>query len=360
LAPGAGDRAAGDPEGQCAGALEAAMRQFLGVVVGLAAAILVAGCIEAKQDYTLNPDGSGKVVLDLLMQDMPAGLGQAEKPDPEVLSKKAVRRILNYSSGVSAWADVAYNRTEDGRTHFKGTAYFKDFSKVRFPVAGMSGISFAKDEAGGMVLAIEGGRDEAKQPPAAPPTLTDEEIVQRIKAQRDKFQQMRPMMEMVLAKTRMDLSFRLPGTVAEASNLQREPDGTVRLVLEGAKMLQTLDQLMADDAYMREVVTSGADAGQGNTRLSAAVNEKLFGTKAPVRARVTGDLKPLFDYEAEAKAAKDGYLKMVERLGLDPLPSEQPRLLPPGARGEGQGAPSGRGAGGASGGGAAPAGPAAK
>ena len=35
---------------------------------------------------------------------------------------------------------------------------------------------------------------------------------------------------------------------------------------------------------------------------------------------MTGDLKPLFDYEAEAKAAKEACPKMLERLGLAPSP----------------------------------------
>ena len=324
------------------------MHRILCVLAVLAAGVLLAGCIEAKQDYTLNPDGSGKVVLDLLMQEMPISLGQAEKPDPDLLARQTVRRMLNHSDGVSAWADVAYLRTEDGRTRFKGTAYFKDLSKVRFPAVGFSGLSFAKDDKGGRVLEITGGREEGRQPaapaaPAAPPPkLTDEEVAQRIQMQRDRFQQMRPMMEIFLAKARLDFSFRLPGAVAEATNLQKEPDGAVRLVLDGTRMLQTLDQLMADDAYLREMVISGADVGPGNAGLSQEVNEKLFGTRAPVRARVTGNSGPLFDYEAEVKAAKEAYPKMVERLGLDQLPQEQPRMLPPGFGGGGRAAPAGR------------------
>ncbi|MBM4019939.1 MAG: hypothetical protein FJ288_16730 [Planctomycetes bacterium] len=330
------------------------MRTSLRLAAVLTCAALAAGCIEAKEDFTLNPDGSGKVAIDLLVQDTPVNLGQAERPDPEVLTKQAVRRMLTQSSGVEAWADVAFNRTDDGRTHFKGTAYFKEFGKVRLPMGQVSGISFRADDKGGMVLEIEGG--EGGRPPAAPPKLSDDEVSRRITEERAKFQQMRPMMEMFLAKTKMDVSFRLPGTVAEATNLQRETGGALRLVLDGQKMLQVLDQLMADDAYLREVVTTGADVGQGSTRLGEAVNEKLFGTRAAVRARVTGDLRALFDYAAEAKAARDAYPQMLERLGLDTVTTAPEPGPPPGTGFRGKGET--EGAGGAPGGASPPAVPA--
>ena len=300
------------------------MRKSLGITAATALAAMLAGCLEVRQDYTLNPDGSGKVVVDLLVQEMPVNVGQAEAPDPGVLAKQNVRRILDGAAGVEAWADVAYNRTEDGRLHFKGTAYFKDFSTPRPAAAGPLVVTFAKDDKGGMTLLIASPPEAAKAAPAPAPKLTPEETDQRVKAQREQFQQMRPMIEMFLGKARAEMSFRLPGTVGEVSNLQKEQGGAVRFVFDGAKALQAVDQLMADDAYVRERVASGAGVGAGGARLNDALNEKLFGSRGPVQARVSGDLKPLFDYAAEVKAAKDAYPKMLERLGLAPAPPAPP------------------------------------
>lgn len=297
------------------------MRKSLGIAAAMALAAMLAGCLELRQDYTLNPDGSGKVAVDLLIQEMVGGAGQADAPDPGVLAKQNVRQILDGSAGVEAWADVAYNCTEDGRLHFKGTAYFKDFTMPRPAAVGPLVVTFAKDDKGGMTLLIANAPEAAKAAPAPAPKLTPEETDQRVKMQREQFQQMRPMMEMFLGKARVEMSFRLPGTPGEVGNLQKEQGGALRFVFDGAKALQAVDQLMADDAYVRERVAAGAGV---DARLSDALNEKLFGSRGPVQARVSGDLKPLFDYAAEVKAAKDAYPKMLERLGLAPAPSQTP------------------------------------
>jgi hypothetical protein len=120
------------------------------------------------------------------------------------------------------------------------------------------------------------------------------------------------------------MSFRLPGTLGDTSNLQKEQGGALRFVFDGAKALQAVDQLMADDAYLRERIAAGAEFGRGGAQLNDFMNEKLFGSRGPIQARVIGDLKPIFDYEAEAKAAKDAYPKMLERLGIAPAPAAPP------------------------------------
>jgi hypothetical protein len=303
------------------------------IVAAMALAAMLAGCLEVKQDYTLNPDCSGKVIVDLLAQEMPINAGQADAPDPEILAKQTVRRMLDGADGVDVWADVAYNRADDGRTHFKGTAYFKDLSKLKLSIAGLMGATLSKDDKGGLTLLIGGGParqgdavaspEAAKAAPPAP-KLTQEETDQRIKAQRERFKQMRPMMEMFFAKARVEMSFRLPAAPADVSNLRKDPDGTLRFVLDGGKALQVIDQLMADEKYVRERAAAGPEAGKNTAWLNEALNEKLFGSRAPVRARASGDLKPLFDYAAEVKAAKDAYPKMLERLGLPSAPAAPP------------------------------------
>lgn len=298
----------------------------------MAVAAMLAGCLEVREDYTLNPDGSGKVVVDLVVQEMPVNVGQADKPDPEVLARQTVRRMLDSTEGVDAWTNVAWNRTDDGRLHFKGTAYFKDFSKPWLKIVDLLGVTFSKDDKGGMTLLIDGPSQGAKAAAPAPaPKFTKEDIEQRVKAERERFQQKRPSLEAFLAKTRIEMSFRLPGTPGEVSNLQKGEGEALRLVLEGPKLLQAIDQLVADDGYMRGKVVSDTEAGQGGARLDDALNEKLFGSRAPIRARMTGDLKPYFDYAAEVTAAKDAYPKMLERLGLAPA-AAAPHTAEPGDR----------------------------
>ena len=72
------------------------MRTILSVAVILATSAMLAGCFEIKQDTSLNPDGSGKVVVEQTVPDM-AAMGKAmgmdmnqnaPPPDPEVALKQ--------------------------------------------------------------------------------------------------------------------------------------------------------------------------------------------------------------------------------------------------------------------------------
>ena len=318
------------------------MRKILAVGAVLAVASLIVSCVETKQDFSLNPDGSGKVVFEFTTADMPFSFGQeGEKPDPELAAKRQVKQLIDGASGIDAWADVSYARTEDGRTRVKGTAYFKDFSKVKFQTSSLAPFTFAKDDAGGMVLAVdekagappENPATPSATPPAPPPAPppTAEELDAKIKADREKFQQMRPILEVTIGRMKTDLTFHLPGTLAEVNVFQKEPGGAVRLVLDGAKMLQAMDQLALDDAYLKQQALAGPGL-MGRMRLDDTIKEKVFGAKGPIRARTTGLLKPLFTYDSEVAAAKTNYPAMVQRLGLDKLPAPAPveNAMPPG------------------------------
>jgi len=305
------------------------MRKVLAVAAGLAAAAFVVGCFETKQDFTLNPDGSGKVLVEMVMPQMPFALGPpGQQGDPDVAAKQFVKGILDGSKGVDAWSDVRYEKTDDGRTRFIGTAYFKDLAQMKLQSGKMEGITFTKDDSGGMVLLLK--EQESPAPPAPPEEIPEEQLTQRIQAERMQYQQVRPMMATVLGTMKMDVSFLLPGALVEVSGFKKEPSGAVRLVFDGAQMLKAMDELMADDAYVRQNALAGKKGG-GGPQMDEWTKEKLFGTKGPFRARVTGPFKPLFPYDSEVKAAKAAYPKMIERLGLDKLPAAPPTpTLPPG------------------------------
>lgn len=306
------------------------MRSVFVVASLVALAALIGGCIETKQDYTLNPDGSGKVVFEVTVGESPLNMmGQeGDKPDPEVQARRMVKSLIDGSQGVDAWADVKYARTDDGRTRVSGTAYFKDFAKLKFQMASMEGLTFTKDDKGGMVLALQ-QKDEGKPPAAVPAPIPEDQMPARLEAERAKYQQIRIMMEAVMAKLKFDLGFLLPGTLTEVSNFRKEPSGTVRIVLEGAKMLEVMDKLMADDAYVRQAMVSGTGIGPG-PRMDDNVREMLFGAKGPIRACVTGPFQPRFAYDAEVAAAKTNYPAMIQRLGLDKLPPPEAPTMPPG------------------------------
>jgi len=310
------------------------MRKRAIIVSLLVVAAAIAGCFEKKEEFTLNPDGSGKVVFESIMS-MPMMQMGDQKPDLSAEARKMAKTILDGSEGVEVWGDIACGTTEDGRARFKGTAYFKDLAKLKIAQSNDK-TSFAKDPKGGMVLTLEMGGDEEggrKEPkpatPAAPPT--EEEITAQIQQARAAYTMQKAMMAPILAKMKVETSFRLPGTLAETSGFQKTPDGCVRMMVDGAAMMKAMDEVMADDAILRQAILAGEDVSKGPQ--GELITEKLFG-KGPMKARVTGDLKPLFDFAAESQAAKAAYPEAVKKLGLDkaegPVMPPMPPM-PPGA-----------------------------
>jgi hypothetical protein len=298
------------------------MRSMLGVMTVVSLAALAVGCFEIKQDTTLNPDGSGKAVVEYTMPDMPdmnmspSGT-PAAAPDPEVALKQFAKDTMDKSQGVEAWSDVSLKRQDDGRMTFKGTAYFKSIADFKVGQGQEKPLTWTKDEKGGVLtLKGPGGPEGPKTTPT--PTMTDEQVAKLVEAAQAQYQQARPMMEMMLAKMKMEMTFRLPGKVSETAGFQKQADGSVKLAIEGAKMLAVQDEMMKDKAALAAEIKAGRSAGKND----AAVMEKLFGTKGDFTARVTGEMKPAFDYAAEAKAAKDAQPKMIEKLGLDKVPAK--------------------------------------
>ncbi|MCX5674863.1 MAG: hypothetical protein NTX87_07630 [Planctomycetota bacterium] len=306
------------------------------VIVGLLmVGAAIAGCLEKKEEFTLNPDGSGKVVYETIVA-MPMMQMGDQKPDLATESRKIAKMTLDGSEGVEAWSDLVCDTTEDGRLRFKGTAYFKDLAKLKLAQS-EDKISFAKDPKGGMVLTLEMGNKEEKdpaepkpKPPATPPT--EEQITAQIQQARAGYTMQKAMMGTILGKMKVESSFRLPGTLAEVSGFQKTPEGCVRMMVDGAAMMKAMDEVMADDAALRKGILAGEDISKGPQ--GDLMTEKLFG-KGPMKARVTGDLKPLFDFAAESQAAKAAYPEAVKKLGLDKIEGGMMPMMPmpPGATG---------------------------
>jgi hypothetical protein len=302
--------------------------RFFGLGLAL---VLLNGCIDMEEDYTVNPDGSGKLVRVATM-DVASGLGAlsalagpAAKPptakDKEEMKKGMVLGMLQSSPGIEAWKDVTAETLPDGRIKFKGTGYFKDISAVSSAAGGMAGGGKGKES--GFTL-TKGPKDtlvlEMKDPEAALPTgpkktggakKTDKEIEAQIKKERDEFTAGKAFMGPMFAKLKIKQSFHLPGKVTEANNLKNE-GGAVSISIEGEKLLQMLDTLMADDKFMRLQVQAESDPA-AKEKVVAMSMEKMFGQKGTVRAVASGPFTAQFDYEAEAGEARKTYPALLKQ-----------------------------------------------
>jgi hypothetical protein len=280
------------------------MKKILFVLLVLLSAI---GCFESKEDYVLNPDGSGKVtIVGSFETTMP---GMPVNTDPKETMKQ-VKELLEKSKGVDAWSGVTYDRTKEGRVSFKGTAYFSDISKLDLETFGKD--ANLKKEGNNLVLLIE-EKEETESAPAAKPS--PEEVQDQVEKAKKEWQTMKKMMGPMLEKIKQDLTYKLPGTVESSTNLKKIDVSTVNIQMDGAKFMAAMDTMMTDEVWLKKQAEAGAFAeGGSGPPMDEEVNAKIFGEKGPLKAVVTGPGKPQFDYKSEVTAAKAEYTKLMEKL----------------------------------------------
>lgn len=272
--------------------------------------VCLTGCFEVDQEYTLNPDGSGKVVHRLTQPDL---LGQGEAG-----LKQLVEQQLSEAAGVDAWSDVTVESI-DGSLQFEGTAYFSDLNELRL---GGGGMNFRWDpRAGRLYLATD------EQSAGTP--LPSEQIGEAVSEARSEWKKVRPMLQGLLGSLRWHAAFNLPAEVSSASSFDRPSPRRVEIGIEGEKYFEILDSLMTDDEALRSLAASGSleSIGPEGESLPAAIVPLLFGGEA-VEVMTTRGGKAQFDYAAEVAAADDAREVMMAS-----LPVDAPRPLAPAAEG---------------------------
>ena len=338
------------------------MCKFSRVLLIIAFATIV-GCIETKDEFTVNPDGSGKVIHEITFpanlgagfQAMgggappemgdgkpPSGMTGNKPSDPQAQLKDSVREILGKSSGVDAWKDVSYKVTDDGKMYFKGTAYFPDINNLKIYSAGfesnMMQLSFTRNGLGEVTIEIKGQEQHAAQTPPPAPAVSEAQLDELVRQRRVQYEQSRAMIQGFFSGLKIEAILHLPGQIKEVSNFERIDDRTVRVAFDGAKMLQIMDRMMQDNAWLKEQIRAGKDpTSAGPNDLEA--NELLFGQRAPIRVVVGQGAKQLFDYGNEVTAAQANYKNMLGELNLGGVVSpgrtpEKVELPPEGPVGE--------------------------
>jgi len=295
-------------------------------------AALAAGCFEGKADFTFNPDGSGKVVGEILFPTRPPWLpvrrtfGKTDTPPPPLSTedemKECVTQIIKRSSGIDAWKDVSFERAADGRVRLKATLYFKDLTKVRFYPDDRSRLTFGPDGTNALLLILSRAKPVAEPPKPSHP-VTPEDAAKRMKDMRERYAQAKAAVTIELALLKVNLAFRTPGTLEEARGLEQQGT-TLSYAIEGPKIAQAMDAQMADGTYLKQLILAGKSATAKDM-----MNEKVFGLKGEVWARWKEPFKARFDYPAEANAARKAQPQMMLKLGLDkPRPSASPAPVP--------------------------------
>ncbi len=287
------------------------VRQWIVAVIGFAGMWLLSSCYETKQDFVINPDGSGKVTHECSFQSMQMG---DEDADEQEKLQAAVARIIENSKGVDAWKDVSFKSLDDGRMWFRGTAYFKKIDDLKIENQSMMGFGW-KNPGGGkgeLTMDFEKSDDAAAGAKPDASKLSAEERAKKIKEERAKFKESKPMLTAMLGGMKQAARFRLPGKPGAQTNFKPGKGGTIQIEFKGEKMISTLEKLMADDEWLMK---NGFDA-QSPPEMDAVLAEGLFGEKAPVKAAVTDATEPLFDYAAEVAAARKQADELKKKLGV--------------------------------------------
>ncbi|HWA24126.1 MAG TPA: hypothetical protein VG734_00520 [Lacunisphaera sp.] len=274
---------------------------------------LLAGCFETKQEFTLNPDGSGKVVHESKFQTMDLSGGGQKSSEKQV--KAAVAEILKQSKGVEAWRDVSYELLPDGRIAFKGTAYFRNLSDFNIPNQTMLEFDWTHEPNGTGVLTLrEKSGASPNKKASATEKLSPDELAQKLKEARAQYQQAKPMMTMIMGAMKHEVVFHLPGKRGQTTAFKADPTGGLRLQFDGGKLLEAMEKLINDDAWLAQNASSLKPQDEG-PQMDERMGELMFGEKGPVRAAVSGLAGAAFDYEAELAAAKEDFAALQQQLG---------------------------------------------
>jgi hypothetical protein len=188
------------------------MKRLIAATFLCLALVCLTGCFDTQEEFTLNPDGSGKVVIESVCAPLQLQLNQTATPEQKL--QGAIRSLLENVKGVTAWKDVTYVRQDDGRIKFRGTAYFADINRVEFQNLAILNFSLKKSEGGRLVLAAQMSQDQNENV-RKPAQLSDQDMAEQIKEAKGSYQSSRPMLVGFLTTMKQNAIFHLPGTVAE-------------------------------------------------------------------------------------------------------------------------------------------------
>ena len=302
------------------------MNKFRWILL-IVACSTITGCIEEKSEFTLNPDGSGKVVYETTIQ--PIGYRRREGAiNSQVELYRRIEGILTDSAGIDAWKDVSYKFAMEGNIYFKGTAYFPDISKLDI-YNNLSGSHMIRHTANNknseIVINIESRKldsSEEKESEEATVELSEAELNKQIKKAKLEYNQSNAFEAEILSPLKLKYILHLPGTIKEVSNFQKIDNRTVRLELSGDKINNVKDEIMNDEDMLRKQIREGKDTTDyiGD---DLVINEKFFGQKAPIQVVVASGHKHLFDYDSEVSFARKNYKKMISQLGLEAVIAER-------------------------------------
>ncbi len=293
----------------------------------LVLAVLGSGCVESKNVVTLNPDGKGKIQLDMLMPavaDIGAvAPGGVKDESPEGMKRSSVAKLLTDAKGVTAWKDVSAEWKEDGRLHFMATAYFDKLEKVKVDPVPMSEFKVVSEK-GVLKITQSISTNSEANPATAPPKptpdpkkLSDKELDEELLKMRIQYQSARPMFLAMFHDFKGTTTINLPGKAGDMKGFKKQGDTVVVHELKGGDLLKALDGFMAkDNAALRKIVRDAGTLKPFESK-DAPFPPDMLPESATASLTVKDATKDLFDYDKEMKQAREGSADLRDKFKID-------------------------------------------
>jgi hypothetical protein len=282
---------------------------------------LLTGCFDTKQEITLNPDGTGKVVIESTFTLSPGVGGFSSSATPSQGLTNHVRKILESAEGVEAWRDVSFRWQEDGRAYFRGIAFFSDLSKFKVEAMTGQGYSVTRDDAGNLNITLA-----ASPPPESPIQRANQPVTSESLARdRATLRSAMPLLQSTLGTMKVDTTIRVPGTIKRSSNFEISTPNTLRRLSDGKEYIEALQDFLLNTNY------DAARISGERIQFDDLMNEKLYGQRGPIMAVIKPGKTRWFDYHKEVASARRDFAPIAKALNLgDQVPSE-PKPAAPGA-----------------------------
>lgn len=294
------------------------------LLLGLAPlGLLLGGCFDTRQDITLNPDGTGRAIIESTFAPPDLLLKSAGPRTTDTPGRQALRDLIDKATGVDAWRDLSWRELEDGRVTVRGIAYFTNLSTFGTPFTAFQRFQTKRDPQGG--LRIEVGTDATRASiarpgaPGQPPATADSLL-----RERQQWRALQPWLAATLGNLQQETVLHLPGPVRESSNFDTNTPGTLRLHLAGARLLAAIEDAVSDPDRAGRL--HDGDAAHGFDRERA--NERIYGRRAAVHAVIHPTGAERFDYASEVAAARKSFPELARSLGLNErdLPGPAPAI----------------------------------